>query len=91
MVAVAGVLLFFIILLIGLGLIVSAIIGLVICKNLAKRIDFECTVYGKIPKKYNELDNNYNFCNFYCKHFKVNKESIWYNIIKDKIEETYKL
>ncbi|MDY4079255.1 MAG: hypothetical protein SOY42_10810 [Clostridium sp.] len=37
MVAVAGVLFLFIILLIGLGLIVSAIIGLVVCKNLAKR------------------------------------------------------
>lgn len=65
------------------------------CKNkvLSKKkgIDFECTVYGKIPKKYNELDDNYNFCNFYCKHFKVNKETCSYNILKDKIEETYKL
>ena len=37
MVAVAGVLLLFIILLIGLGLIASTIIGLIICKNLTKR------------------------------------------------------
>ncbi|MGM9978257.1 MAG: hypothetical protein ACI33J_05620 [Clostridium sp.] len=65
------------------------------CKNqfLSKKkgIDFECAVYGKIPKKFYKKDEEHNFCNFYCKHFKVNKETCWYNIIKDKIEETYKL
>ncbi|MDY4544429.1 MAG: hypothetical protein SPE00_03820 [Bacilli bacterium] len=37
MVAVAGVLFLFIILLIGLGLIIPAIVGLVICKNHEKK------------------------------------------------------
>lgn len=37
MVAVAGVLFLFIILLIGLGLIIPAIVGLVVCKNREKK------------------------------------------------------
>ncbi len=45
----------------------------------------------KYLKSFIKKDEEHNFCNFYCKHFKVNKETCWYNIIKDKIEETYKL
>lgn len=37
MVAIAGVLFLFIILSIGLGLIISAIVGLVVCKNFEKK------------------------------------------------------
>ena len=65
------------------------------CKNQVlsekKGIDFECTVYGKIPKRFYKTNEEHYYINFHCKHFKVNKETCWYNILKDKIEETYKL
>lgn len=48
MVALGGVLFLFIILVIGLGIVLSAIVGLIVCKKIEKRNDIKCKLIFKI-------------------------------------------
>ena len=57
---------------------------------LKKGRKLECSIYGKIPKKYYEENEEYQFINFYCPNFLADEGTFWYNLVKDKIEEQMK-